>query len=58
VCSNYCLGCRLYGILIIRLLPVEYAFYTLANTMHRTMTVLADGGITTGVMSQVGKVGR
>lgn len=45
------------GILIIRLLPVqEYAFYTLANTMLGTMTVLADGGITTGVMAQGGKV--
>ena len=53
--------CRLLallrGILIIRLLPVqEYAFYTLANTMLGTMTVLADGGITTGVMAQGGKV--
>jgi O-antigen/teichoic acid export membrane protein len=45
------------GILIIRLLPVqEYAFYTLANTMLGTMTVLADGGITTGVMAHGGKV--
>ena len=45
------------GILIIRLLPVqEYAFYTLANTMLGTMMVLADGGITTGVMAQGGKV--
>ncbi|KAF2328708.1 MATE family efflux transporter [Flavobacterium ginsenosidimutans] len=45
------------GILIIRLLPVqEYAFYTLANTMLGTMTVLADGGIGTGVMAQGGKV--
>jgi hypothetical protein len=45
------------GILIIRLLPVqEYAFYTLANTMLGTMTVLADGGITTGVMAQGGKM--
>lgn len=45
------------GILIIRLLPVqEYAFYTLANTMLGTMTVLADGGITIGVMSNGGKV--
>jgi O-antigen/teichoic acid export membrane protein len=45
------------GILIIRLLPVqEYAFYTLANTMLGAMTVLADGGITTGVMAQGGKV--
>jgi O-antigen/teichoic acid export membrane protein len=45
------------GIIIIRLLPVqEYAFYTLANTMLGTMTVLSDGGISTGVMSQGGKV--
>lgn len=45
------------GILIIRLLPIqEYAFYTIANTMLGTMTVLADGGITTGVMAQGGKV--
>lgn len=47
------------GILIIRLLPVEeYAFYTLANTMLGTMTVLADGGISAGVMSEGGKVWR
>lgn len=45
------------GILIIRLLPVqEYAFYTLANTILGTMTVLADGGISAGVMAQGGKV--
>lgn len=45
------------GILVIRLLPVqEYALYTLANTMLGTMTVLADGGISTGVMAQGGKV--
>ncbi|GAA4316652.1 hypothetical protein GCM10023149_13770 [Mucilaginibacter gynuensis] len=45
------------GILIVRLLPTtEYAFYTLANTMLGTMTVLADGGISTGVMAQGGKV--
>lgn len=44
------------GILIIRLLTVqEYAYYTLANTMLGTMTVLADGGISTGVLSQGGK---
>lgn len=49
----------LSGILIIRLLPVEeYAFYTLANTMLGTMTVLADGGISAGVMSEGGKVWR
>ncbi|MFN3380714.1 MAG: lipopolysaccharide biosynthesis protein [Runella zeae] len=47
----------LSGILIIRLLPVEeYALYTLANTMLGTMTVLADGGISTGVMAEGGKV--
>ena len=45
------------GILVIRLLPVnEYALYTLANTMLGTMTVLADSGISSGVMAQGGKV--
>lgn len=45
------------GILIIRLLPIqEYALYTLANTMLGTMTLLADGGISTGVMAEGGKV--
>ena len=45
------------GILIIRILPTqEYALYTLVNTMLGTMTVLADGGIGAGVMSQGGKV--
>ncbi|MBC7915802.1 MAG: polysaccharide biosynthesis protein [Pyrinomonadaceae bacterium] len=45
------------GILIIRLLPTsEYALYTLANTMLGTMAVLSDGGITTGVLSQGGRV--
>jgi len=45
------------GILIIRLLPVEeYGLYTLANTMLGTMTVLADAGISTGVMVQGAKV--
>lgn len=47
----------LSGVLIIRLLPTqEYALYTLANTMLGTMTVLSDGGISTGVMAQGGKV--
>jgi len=47
----------LSGILLIRLLPIEeYALYTLANTMLGTMTLLADGGITAGVLSQGGKV--
>jgi O-antigen/teichoic acid export membrane protein len=45
------------GILIVRLLPTtEYAFYTLANTMLGMMTVLADAGISSGVMAQGGKV--
>ena len=44
------------GIFIIRVLTSEqYAYYTLANTMLGTMTVLADGGISTGVMSLGGK---
>ncbi|TRX22996.1 MATE family efflux transporter [Flavobacterium franklandianum] len=45
------------GILIIRLLPVqEYAYYTLANTMLGTMAILTDGGISTSVLAQGGKV--
>jgi O-antigen/teichoic acid export membrane protein len=45
------------GIIIVRLLPTkEYALYTLANTMLGTMTILADGGISTGLMAQGGKV--
>ncbi|HKO82093.1 MAG TPA: hypothetical protein VJU78_16915 [Chitinophagaceae bacterium] len=45
------------GILIIRLLSTqEYALYTLANTMLGTMVVLADGGVSTGIMSEGGKV--
>lgn len=45
------------GILIVRLLPTtEYAFYTLANTMLGMMTVLADSGISSGVMAHGGKV--
>lgn len=47
----------LCGILVIRLLPTqEYALYTLANTMLGTMILLADGGISTGVLAQGGKV--
>ena len=45
------------GLLVIRLLPVhEYALYTLANTMLGTMTLLADGGISSGVMAHGAKV--
>ncbi|WP_228011968.1 polysaccharide biosynthesis protein [Flavobacterium hungaricum] len=44
------------GLLIIHLLSVnEYALYTLSNTMLGTMTLLADGGIGTGVFSQGGQ---
>jgi O-antigen/teichoic acid export membrane protein len=49
----------LTGILIIRLLPLkEYAYYTLANTMLGTMTLLSDSGIGSGVLAQAGKVWR
>lgn len=45
------------GIMVIRLLsPQEYAYYVLANTVLGTMVVLADGGVSTGVMSQGAKV--
>lgn len=45
------------GILVIRLLPTkEYALYTIANTMLSTMILLADGGISNGIMAQGGKV--
>ena len=45
------------GIFIIRMLSTqEYAYYTIANTMLGTMTVLADGGVSIGVMNQGGKV--
>lgn len=44
------------GLIIIRLLPIEeYALYTLANTMLGTMTVLADSGISNGVLAEGGK---
>tara|TARA_B100000678_G_scaffold222385_1_gene189930 strand:- start:8222 stop:9517 length:1296 start_codon:yes stop_codon:yes gene_type:complete len=45
------------GLLIVRFLsPEEYAFYTIANAMLGTMTVLADGGISAGVLAEGGKV--
>ena len=45
------------GIMVIRLLSTqEYAWYTLANTMLGTMCILADAGISTGVMALGGKV--
>lgn len=44
------------GIIIIRLLPTkEYALYTVTNTVLGTLTLLADGGISTAVMAQGGK---
>jgi len=44
------------GIIVIRLLPTkEYALYTLANTMLGTLALLADGGVSAGVMAQGGK---
>lgn len=45
------------GIIIIRLLSTEeYALYTLANTFLGTMTMLADSGISSGVLAEGGKV--
>ena len=45
------------GILVLWLLPTnEYAWYTVANTMLGTMTILADSGISIGVMSEGAKV--
>jgi O-antigen/teichoic acid export membrane protein len=45
------------GLMIIHLLPThEYALYTLANTILGTMILLTDGGISTGVLAQGGKV--
>lgn len=47
----------LSGILIIRQLSTnEYAFYTLANSVLGTMTVLADGGISTSILAIGGRV--
>jgi O-antigen/teichoic acid export membrane protein len=45
------------GVFVIRLLPThEYALYTLANTMLATMILLADSGVSTGVMAQAARV--
>jgi len=47
----------LTGIFLTRFLPTrEYALYTIANAMLATMTVLSDGGISSGVMALGGKV--
>eukprot|EP00903_Cladosiphon_okamuranus_P003767 g3765.t1 len=45
------------GIFVIRLLSQDqYALYTIANAMLGTLAVLADGGISTGVMACGGRV--
>ena len=45
------------GIFIIRTLPLEeYAWYVLANTTLGIITVLGDGGISQGVITEGGKV--
>ena len=45
------------GFFIVRELSItEYAFYTIANTMLGTMTVLSDGGISSGMLAQGGAV--
>jgi O-antigen/teichoic acid export membrane protein len=45
------------ALVVIRLLPThEYALYTLATSFLLTATVLADGGVANGVMSEGGKV--
>lgn len=47
----------LCGILIIRNLSTgEYALYTISNTMLGTLSILADGGISVGIMALGGKV--
>lgn len=45
------------GLIIVRLLPSkEYAYYTIANSVLGTLTILADSGISAGVLSEGGKV--
>jgi O-antigen/teichoic acid export membrane protein len=47
----------LSGILIIRSLPQqEYAYFTIANTMQGTLNLLADIGVSVGVISIGGRV--
>lgn len=47
------------GIMIVRFLSSqEYALYTLANAMLATMNSLANGGISSGIMAESGKVWR
>src|SRR5881396_646401 len=45
------------GILLVRWLPQrEYAFFTIANAMQATLMLLADIGISTGLISIGGRV--
>jgi O-antigen/teichoic acid export membrane protein len=45
------------GIVIVRCLaPDQYALYTLALTMISALTVIADGGVASGLMAEGGKV--
>jgi hypothetical protein len=45
------------GLAMIRLMSLqEYAWYTIANTALGTLTILSDGGISTGVVAEGGKV--
>src|SRR5438128_6652829 len=45
------------GILLVRWLPQrEYAFFTIANAMQATLMLLADIGISVGLMSIGGRV--
>lgn len=44
------------GLLVVNLLPKDqYALYTMANTILGTMVILADGGISNGVMALCGQ---
>lgn len=45
------------GLVVVRLLPVrEYAYYTIANAVLGTMSVLSDSGIADSLIAQGGKV--
>jgi len=47
------------GLVVVRLLPVrEYAYYTIANAVLGTMSVLSDSGIADSLIAQGGKVWR
>ena len=47
----------LSGILVVRLLSIqEYALYTVTNSIMAAMIMLSDGGISSGVLAEGGKV--